>query len=1287
MSLAISSLRKISVTKIRWWIFVVAGFLLVLFVVLMGALRLALPYLSDYEKDIEQYLGQELQRQVLVGKIDADWRWLSPRLKLEDVSINKKDGKSQLVRFDEISFEFGIFHNLLNMSFEPTVITLSGASIIAKRDSQGLFYLQSIPVYIDLDKASEDETEFSRQLLAQLTNREVRLEGLRVNWTDEVYSKELHVFDKINSIFKVGENQYQLLVDIQSPSKIAKSILLKAEVERQAGKNQRRSSFFLEAEKLNSLAVKNYLSDIGVGVDTVADAEIWLSAKGSELDSLSGSFSSSRLKLNSVGKRHKVNWIAKELKTSFKLQQKNNDWRLVFNNLNMQLNQSHWEDVYFSLRFNPDNKSLDLRCDYLSLDDLAELAMTVPIEESVKKTISLYRPSGVLQKTRLIVEDWASTKNWLFNTEFSSLGLNLEEQDIKLAGLDGVLSLDKEKGRLEIDSQKISFTSEYFNQPLNISSIKATVDLSKEGPAYVIQSEKISTIIDQVALDARLKYRHDENNHLDLQIESVSATSAWVNRHKTDFFFGREVVEWLDEALVAADFKNIKLTYHGALDAFPFADNEGVFQSSFDFSNATLKYQPDWPAINRLSGHFNIDQDNISITESSGYINKSEIKTATTNINLSGVSHVIVNGLVISDSEELDRFFRHTPLKQSYLKLVSPIELSTDFETTLIIDVPLNGGDVRVSGEANVDDARLVVKYPRYEISQIKGKVKFDDTVVSSEKLDGVFNGSPVSASIKTREFKGSEKTIISAQFNSGLDALMPFDFQLTHLYEKTANWKMNMEILHDGVHLEPGLLVSLKSDLSNMALLLPKPLNKPATQAVDLNFDYKNFKGSSELMVLCDDKINMRLRWSNEASVWSDIRIQAGKPEQLKQGVNISANIDQVDIKQWQKLLKPFVSDKKQSDAAVPFHNIKLSAGQVQYQDVIVKSANITAIHQDEQWYIGIDAEHLKADARFSSELSKDRPLYLDFDKLNLSSLMAEKEDDAETASVASPVDIPPLKISGKNFTFKDYYFDQVKAETSRSRYGMTVHALDLNAKNLAVKMKGNWFKRQGQDHSSFRVEMNSNNVGAMLSAYKFTKSMKKGEGKAVIDWQWLAPPFDFDWNLVSGNMTLDIAEGEFVDIEPGAGRLLGMFSLSSLPKRFMLDFSDTFTEGFEFNELSSKANLVGGSLYTSKTVIDGTSADIYFNGRVGLEKKDYDVTMSVIPRISSGVSGWIAVLQGAAVGLTAYIGQKILGVDEAAKNQYHITGSWSEPEIKKIESGEKEEQKTQPALEESEE
>ncbi|MCK4709658.1 MAG: hypothetical protein KAU21_13650, partial [Gammaproteobacteria bacterium] len=147
-----------------------------------------------------------------------------------------------------------------------------------------------------------------------------------------------------------------------------------------------------------------------------------------------------------------------------------------------------------------------------------------------------------------------------------------------------------------------------------------------------------------------------------------------------------------------------------------------------------------------------------------------------------------------------------------------------------------------------------------------------------------------------------------------------------------------------------------------------------------------------------------------------------------------------------------------------------------------------------------------------------------------------------------------------------------------------------------------------------------------------------------------------------------VNIEDGQFVDIEPGAGRLLGMFSLSALPRRFMLDFSDTFTEGFEFNKFESHANFKDGNLYTSKTNINGVAADVYFKGRIGLVDRDFDQIMSVVPRISSGISGWIAVLQGAAVGLTAYLGQKLLGVDEAAKNQYHISGSWKEPVIKKI-------------------
>ena len=47
-------------------------------------------------------------------------------------------------------------------------------------------------------------------------------------------------------------------------------------------------------------------------------------------------------------------------------------------------------------------------------------------------------------------------------------------------------------------------------------------------------------------------------------------------------------------------------------------------------------------------------------------------------------------------------------------------------------------------------------------------------------------------------------------------------------------------------------------------------------------------------------------------------------------------------------------------------------------------------------------------------------------------------------------------------------------------------------------------------------------------------------------------------------GDLSLSAENGQFAKINPGMGRLLGVISLQSLPRRFQLDFHDIFSQGF---------------------------------------------------------------------------------------------------------------------------
>ena len=45
----------------------------------------------------------------------------------------------------------------------------------------------------------------------------------------------------------------------------------------------------------------------------------------------------------------------------------------------------------------------------------------------------------------------------------------------------------------------------------------------------------------------------------------------------------------------------------------------------------------------------------------------------------------------------------------------------------------------------------------------------------------------------------------------------------------------------------------------------------------------------------------------------------------------------------------------------------------------------------------------------------------------------------------------------------------------------------------------------------------------------------------------------------------------GQFLEDRPGIGKLVGVLSLQSLPRRLTLDFRDVFSEGFAFDFFSA--------------------------------------------------------------------------------------------------------------------
>ena len=124
----------------------------------------------------------------------------------------------------------------------------------------------------------------------------------------------------------------------------------------------------------------------------------------------------------------------------------------------------------------------------------------------------------------------------------------------------------------------------------------------------------------------------------------------------------------------------------------------------------------------------------------------------------------------------------------------------------------------------------------------------------------------------------------------------------------------------------------------------------------------------------------------------------------------------------------------------------------------------------------------------------------------------------------------------------------------------------------------------------------------------------------EGTISWKGL--PFSIDYPSLSGNINMDIASGQFLKVEPGAAKLLGVLSLQSIPRRLTLDFRDIFSDGFAFDGITGSANINNGVASTTNLKMRGVSATVLIEGSADIDKESQNLRAVVIPEINAGAA-----------------------------------------------------------------
>ena len=157
-----------------------------------------------------------------------------------------------------------------------------------------------------------------------------------------------------------------------------------------------------------------------------------------------------------------------------------------------------------------------------------------------------------------------------------------------------------------------------------------------------------------------------------------------------------------------------------------------------------------------------------------------------------------------------------------------------------------------------------------------------------------------------------------------------------------------------------------------------------------------------------------------------------------------------------------------------------------------------------------------------------------------------------------------------------------------------------------------------------------------------------------------------------LSGNFVVEAAKGQFVKLDPGVGKLLGILSLQALPRRLTLDFRDIFSDGLAFDEIIGTVKVNRGVANTENFRIQGPAVRVVMSGDVDLNAETQKLRVKVFPSMSDSLSIAGALIGGPIAGIASFLVQKVLKdpLDQMVAYEYSVTGSWSDPQVVKVES-----------------
>ncbi len=917
-------------------------------------------------------------------------------------------------------------------------------------------------------------------------------------------------------------------------------------------------------------------------------------------------------------------------------------------------------------------RDIHLTATFARIDDLIPMLPRRLVPEVLRDWMAA-APRGDL---RDLDGSWTSTggePDYRIAARFERLDVPGFAQWPDVRRLSGELRADGRSGRLQLDSSDVVVDwPMLFRQPLAIDTLSGLLVWreGRDGVRVVSDNLVLANADASTLSNLELTWPLDGSSPiLELDTTLTESTVPAVRRYLPEAIMAPGLVTWLDHALVDGRVVNADVTFFGPLRSFPFDDGEGQFRAVARIEGGVLAYLEDWPVAEGLDGTVEFVNASFDARGSGRVLGHrgNDIR-----VRIADMRRAVIEVDAAADGPLPDvlRYLRSAPLIARQLGPEFDRVLVLDGDSTVALQLSLPLADpagYELQGSVAMLGGDLAISGVAARATDIEGVLEFSNDMVFGDGISAMLLEGPVTARVESVSLPGYRARVSVEGDVDMANVLSRFELPGEDFIAGRARWQGSLLLPMNAGNGGAPVRASVSSSLSGVGLDLPPPFAKAAADAAGVRLEFV-FPDHDRMELRGDFGFTRRF-----ALAWRDygdgltldrgtLRFGGAWPDLPQQsGFVLDGQLGAVRLDDWLALAR----DGGLSVA----HGEQLLGMNLDFVDLhafgqSLGSATVNLARQDDVWLLDIDSDPVAGRVTLTRTADERADVRARMQRLHLN------VDGGADLIGTDPRTLPGLSLTADEFMLGARHFGSVEAEVVPEPLGLRMTRFRGDARSFALDGSGSWFLGSQGAGTQLSFALQSSDVAASLDELGFERFAEGESGEVSASVYWPGPPSG-DWaRHVNGELSIRVNTGSLVDVQPGAGRLVGLMSITALPRRLALDFRDVFQRGLVFDRISGDFQIDDGNAYTSNLTLTGPAVEIGVAGRTGLRDHDYQqyatVTAEpgkVLPTVG-GLIGGPGV--GAALLLFTHIFREPLkGIGRV---NYCVTGSWEDPQVERL-------------------